>query len=516
MKENRTIALIILDGWGHRDEHAHNPILNVNTPTFDSIEAQYPKSLLEASGTSVGLPEGQMGNSEVGHLHIGAGRKVPQDLTRINAAINDGQFFQNQTLIDAIKTAKNTQKSVHILGLVSPGGVHSLIGHIAAMIKLVHQQGGGTKNYLHAILDGRDTPPKSAHASLTQLENLYHELDCGQIASIIGRYYAMDRDKRWERIELAYNLLTQGAASYQAKTATEGLDYAYSQGQTDEFVEPTAILNSTGKTIYIEDGDVVIFMNYRADRARQLSYALTETNFQGFQRQVFPKICYITLTQYAKNIAAKVAFPPLSLHNTLGEYVAECGLKQLRIAETEKYAHVTYFINGGSEKILPGEDRILVPSPKVATYDLKPEMSAIELTDKLTEAIESRQYDLIICNYANPDMVGHTGIEPAANIAVSIIDQCMQRVITALKKVGGEALITADHGNIECMYDEKHDQPHTAHTNSLVPIYYIGRKAHFLKKSGALDDIAPTILYLLGLKCPVEMTGNNLLQLNGS
>src|SRR3990167_1444135 len=513
MKAHHPITLIILDGWGYREEKSHNPILSVKTPTFDRMTTHYPHGLLEASGTAVGLPEGQMGNSEVGHLHIGAGRKVPQELTRINTAVKEGSFEKNPVLLDAINTAKKKQKAVHILGLASPGGVHSLVTHIAAIIKLVHQQ-GVTQNYCHAILDGRDTPPKSAQASLQLLQDLYETLGSGQVASIVGRYYAMDRDKRWDRTELAYRLFTEGKANAQARSAVEGLQHAYQQGQTDEFVKPTCILNQNGEAITIKDGDVVILMNFRADRARQLSYALTDADFNGFKRPVFPKLSdYVTLTEYDKNLAAKVAYPPLVLLNTLGEYVASLGLQQLRIAETEKYAHVTYFINGGSEKTLPGEDRILVPSPKVATYDLQPEMSAIELTDKLTQAIENQKYDLIICNYANPDMVGHTGIENAAKQAVAVMDECMKRILTTLEKVGGEALITADHGNIECMYDEQHHQPHTAHTNNLVPIYYLGRPATFQHDIGALDDIAPTILYLLGVKIPPEMTGHVLLKL---
>ncbi len=512
-EQHRPISLIILDGWGHREETEHNPIQATATPTFDKLYQNKPHTLLDASGTAVGLPEGQMGNSEVGHLHIGAGRKVPQDLTRINASIKEGDFFHNPILIDAIKTAKQTDKAIHIFGLLSPGGVHSQNKHIEAIIKLVHDQ-GVDKNYLHAFLDGRDTPPKSAAASISAVEKLYHKLGSGNIASVIGRYYAMDRDNRWERTQIAYDLLTQGIADYHAASATEALEHAYANGQKDEFVKPVNIYAVGEKPILIEDGDVVIFMNFRADRARQLSYAFTQEKFTHFNRKVFPKLSlYVTLTEYAKNLKASVAYPPSTLKNTLGEYAASLGLHQLRIAETEKYAHVTYFINGGQEQPFPNEDRILVPSPKVATYDLQPEMSAVELTDKLVEAIKSNSYDLIICNYANPDMVGHTGIESAAKEAISVIDQCMHRILDALKQVGGEALITADHGNIECMYDNAHDQPHTAHTNNLVPLIYFGRKATFIKPEGALDDIAPTVLYLLGLATPAEMTGHNLLKL---
>jgi len=510
---HRPFALIILDGWGYREDCEYNPICTVTTPTFDYLDQQYPPLLVAASGNAVGLPDGQMGNSEVGHFHIGAGRKVPQDLTRINNAIANGEFYKNSVLLDAIQHAKNQKKAIHILGLLSPGGVHSMESHIMAMIKMVHDQ-GVTQNYFHAILDGRDTPPKSAAASITRIENLYESLGDGKIASVIGRYYAMDRDKRWERTQIAYDLLTQGIADFHTNSASVGLQHAYQQGETDEFVKPISIHDEGEKPIIIGDGDVVIFMNYRADRARQLSYAFTLEDFNGFTRNVFPNLSmYVTLTEYDKKIPAKVAYSPLKLENTIGEFIAKQGLRQLRIAETEKYAHVTYFINGGREAAFPGEDRILVPSPKVATYDLQPEMSANELTDKLVEAITSETYDLIICNYANPDMVGHTGIKSAADEAVAVIDHCIKRVLEALQKVGGEAIITADHGNIECMYDDAHHQPHTAHTTNLVPLYYFGRKAEFTTKTAALDDIAPTILYLMGLNIPSEMTGKVILKL---
>lgn len=502
----KPITLIILDGWGHRKEREYNPIQKVDPPFMHSLFKQYPNTLISASGEEVGLPKGQIGNSEVGHLHIGAGRKILQDLTRINRAIEDGSFFTNPTFLKAIDTAKKQNSAIHILGLLSTGGVHSHERQIAAMMKLCADN-GVTQHYFHALLDGRDTLPKTAMPSLKKLN--------GHIASVIGRYYAMDRDRRWERTQVAYDLLTQGKAEYRADTAEQALQMAYDRGETDEFVKPTVIAKVGETPITIQDNDVVIFMNFRADRARQLSYALTDKTFNGFQRAVFRKLSlFVTLTKYAKNMKADIAFPKVPLKNILGEYVAKKALSQLRIAETEKYAHVTYFINGGQETPFEKEDRILIPSPKVATYDLQPEMSAIEVTDKLVKAIASSQYDLIICNYANPDMVGHTGVNTAAEKAVSIMDRCIKRVVEALQKVGGEAIITADHGNIEIMYDEKSHQPHTAHTTNLVPLIYVGRPAHFIKKHGALDDIAPTLLMLLGLQPPKEMTGQSLLTLD--
>lgn len=508
----KPIALIILDGWGERSEQTNNPTKNVKTPTIDALYRDYPHISLEASGQAVGLPDGQMGNSEVGHLHLGAGRKLPQDLVRINNAIENNELSKNPVLIDAIKTAKNKQSAIHVIGLLSPGGVHSHEDQLYALIKLIGAN-GIQKNYLHALLDGRDTPPCSAKNSLKRFDDLFKTLPGGKIASLIGRYYGMDRDKRWDRIQKAYDLLTLGASEYKAKTAEEALSLAYARNETDEFVIPTMI-TSDGTATTIQNDDVVIFMNFRADRARQLTQAFVEDNFTGFSRKERPKLsAFVTLTQYIEHPDLSVAFPPLSIKNTLGEYIANHGLSQLRIAETEKYAHVTYFFNGGLEPPFPNEDRLLIPSPKVATYDLQPEMSAYALTDQLIEAIESEKYDLIICNYANPDMVGHTGKTAAAEKAVHVIDQCLSRVLNALSSLGGEACITADHGNIEQMYDDKHEQPHTAHTTNLVPFIYVGRPAKATQAIGALDDVAPTVLYLLGLTQPTDMTGNVLLQL---
>src|SRR3990167_9275364 len=429
----KPFALIILDGWGYREETAYNPTRLAATPTIDALFSQYPHLLIEASGIAVGLPEGQMGNSEVGHLHIGAGRKVPQDLVRINTDIKNGAFFNNPVLIQAIQKAKTNHKAVHILGLVSDGGVHSHIDHLCAAIEMVHAL-GVTHNYFHAICDGRDTPPQSALPFIQRIEKLYEQNKSGQIASVIGRYFAMDRDKRWDRTEKAYDLLTGGTASYSALTAVDALEAAYARGETDEFVKPTLVGTLP---ITVNDQDVVLFFNFRADRARQLSYAFVDADFKNFSRKKWPQLSeFITMTQYADTLQASVLFSPQFLHNTLGEFLSTQGLTQLRLAETEKYAHVTYFLNGGEENAFPGETRWLVPSPRVATYDLQPEMSAKELTDQLVKAIESREFDVIICNYANPDMIGHTGDEKAAEIAVTTIDHCLKRVMESLKKSG--------------------------------------------------------------------------------
>lgn len=507
------IILIILDGWGYREDGQYNAIASARTPFWHQLWQTCPHTLAEASGLAVGLPEGQMGNSEVGHLHMGAGRQVPQDLTRIDLAVKNGEFYNNPVLTHTVDELVKTQHALHIFGLLSPGGVHSHELHIQAMIKLAAQR--GLKSiYVHAFLDGRDTPPKSAAPSLAALQELYQSLGCGQTVSIIGRYYAMDRDQRWERTERAYDLLTQGTAAFTATTALDGLNQAYARAETDEFVQPTAIHAPDQPAITLHDGDAVVFMNFRSDRARQLTRALTDPQFSGFPREVEPKLSnFITLTEYAADIHAEIAFPPISLRNNVGEFVANSGYSQLRIAETEKYAHVTFFFNGGEEKPYPLEERVLVPSPKVATYDLQPEMSANPLTDELVKAIESGQYALIVCNYANPDMVGHTGDLTATIHAIETIDHCLERVVTAAKAAGGEVLITADHGNAECMYDPKTNQPHTAHTTSLVPVIYVGRPAQATTAKGVLYDIAPTLLYLMGLKAPTEMTGKSLFRL---
>ena len=507
------LVLIILDGWGYREKIAYNAILNAKTPHWDQLWDDYAHTLLTASGEAVGLPQGQMGNSEVGHLNMGAGRLVYQDFTRIEKAIMTGEFFTNETLIAAIQKANKTNKAIHIIGLLSPGGVHSHEHEIHAMVDLAAQQ-KANQIYVHAFLDGRDTPPKSAMSSLENLENKFKSLGRGQIASLIGRYYAMDRDKRWERTATAYHLLADGIADYQAMSAEEGLAMAYARGETDEFVKPTSIHGKDQSPITINDGDVVIFMNFRADRARQLTHAFTDIDFKHFHREKNPQLnAFVTLTEYALDINASVAFKPQELTNGLGEYLSSHGLRQLRIAETEKYAHVTFFFNGGVEKPFPGEERVLIPSPKIATYDHQPEMSAISLTEHLVAAIQSKSYEVIICNFANPDMVGHTGDLTATIKAIECIDDCLGKIYNALLAVGGEAIITADHGNAECMYDEQTMQPHTAHTSDPVPFIYIGRKAKIIVNDGALSDVAPTFLSILNMPIPHEMTGKVLLSM---
>lgn len=508
----KPMVLIVLDGWGYRTQTTYNAIAAAHKPNWDHLWQQYPHTTISGSGRCVGLPDGQMGNSEVGHMNIGLGRVVFQDYTRINESIATGEFFHNTVFIQAIQTAIAKQQAVHIMGLLSPGGVHSHEQQIFALLRLAAAQ-GAKHIYIHAFLDGRDTPPQSAQASLALLQTLIDELGCGEIASICGRYYAMDRDKRWDRVQAAYDMLTLGQAPYVAKTAIEGLTAAYARGETDEFVAPTIITSSSMPAV-IKEGDVVINMNFRADRARELSYALTQADFHGFVRQAWPQLsAYVTLTEYATDIIAKIAYPPQSLKNGIGEIVAHAGLTQLRIAETEKYAHVTFFFNGGNEAAYTGEHRILVPSPKVATYDLQPEMSAYLLTEQLIAAINSQAYDFIVCNFANPDMVGHTGNFAAAVKAIEAVDTCLGQIIPAVQNVGGEVMITADHGNAECMFDDQTAQPHTAHTVEPVPLLYIGRPAHFISAEGKLADLAPTLLYLMHLPVPTEMTGQQLLLL---
>ncbi len=510
MKQPRPLTLIILDGWGCREDTKANAIALANTPHWDALWQKYPHTYISASGDDVGLPHGQMGNSEVGHLNMGAGRIVHQDLTRIEMAISDGSFFKNPVLIQSMEQAGKNQKAIHILGLLSPGGVHSHEQHIQAVIKLAKQY-HATQVYIHAFLDGRDTPPRSAETSLTALTQYCEQQSCGKIVSIIGRYYAMDRDKRWERTQAAYDLLTLGNSAYQATDIISALHEAYARGENDEFVKATSIHPKDASPITINDNDTVIFMNFRADRARQLTQAFIDTDFTGFTRTKTPKVNFVTLTEYDENFHLPIAFPSESLTNILGEYISHLGLHQLRIAETEKYAHVTFFFNGGVEAPFPFEDRILIPSPKVATYDLQPEMHAPEVTDRLVQEIKAQKYDLIICNFANADMVGHTGNLSATIKAIETLDTCLGKIVNALQAVGGEALITADHGNAEIMFDDQTQQPHTAHTQQLVPLLYIGRKAATTEKIGLLSDIAPTLLYLMGKPIPHEMTGQSLL-----
>ena len=505
------VLLIILDGFGYREADANNAITRADTPNWDALWRDHPHTLIQASEAAVGLPAGQMGNSEVGHLNIGAGRVVYQEFTRIDRAINSGHFTSNLALRDVIDQVKARDSALHIFGLVSDGGVHSHENHIHAMLEMaVHA--GLSKVYLHAFLDGRDTPPKSAEIYLHRLQAKIEAVGGGRIATISGRYFAMDRDRRWPRVKPAYDMLTLGRAEYSAATALEGLEMAYARGETDEFVKPTVIAAAGEEGVRMHDGDAIVFMNFRSDRARQITRAFIEPDFKEFEREYVPELSrYCTLTSYSDEFNVSVAFPPERVRNGFGEYIANLGLRQLRIAETEKYPHVTYFFNGGEETVYPGEDRALVKSPDVATYDLKPEMSAFEVTDKLVEAIRGRKYDAIICNFANCDMVGHTGVLEAAIRAVEAVDACIGRVVEAMREIGGEVIITADHGNVESMLDSVAGQPHTAHTTNLVPCVYVGRPAH-LAETGALEDISPTLLKMMGLPQPAEMTGHPLVE----
>lgn len=510
MPNKKSTVLLILDGWGYREDTESNAIYHANTPVLDNLKANYPNMLIQTSGMAVGLPDGQMGNSEVGHVNLGAGRIVYQDFTRITKAIADGDFYDNSALCSAVDKAIAANGAVHIFGLLSPGGVHSHEDHIFSMIELASQR-GAKKVYLHAFLDGRDTPPRSAKASLIKAQEKFEALDCGQVASVIGRYFAMDRDQRWDRVEAAYNLMTAGKAQFQYSSPVDALAAAYQRDENDEFVQASAITDAQGNTIEVNDGDALIFMNFRADRARQFTRCFTDDNFDGFTRAKQPKLSdFVMLTEYAADIKANCAFPPTALHNVLGEWLEKNNKTQLRISETEKYAHVTFFFSGGKEDTYVGEERILVPSPQVATYDLQPEMNSTLLTDKLVAAIESGEHDFIVCNYPNGDMVGHTGKFDAAVKACEAVDASIGRVITALEKTGGECLITADHGNAEQMVDNTSGQAHTAHTCEPVPLIYFGRPAT-VAKEGALSDIAPTILHLMNLEQPEEMTGSCLM-----
>ena len=507
MAKSLPIVLMILDGWGYSEGISHNAINAAHTPQWDSWWQTRPHILLEASGTPVGLPDGQMGNSEVGHMHIGAGRVIQQELTHINSAIKNGDYAKNSVFIETIEGLQRDGHALHIMGLLSSGGVHSHENHLFALLALCaeHQF---SNVYLHLFLDGRDTSPQSALVSLAKLRECLTAYPVATICSITGRYFAMDRDKRWQRVEPVYRLLTEAHSEHQFNSAEEAVEAFYLQNIYDEFIPPTRI----GSAVAIQDGDSVLFFNFRADRARQLTQSLIADDFDGFTRIRKPQIKhFISMTQYADYLPTRSAFPPLVLHNTLGEVISKHGMRQLRIGETEKYAHVTFFLNGGSERVFPLENRILIPSPAVATYDLQPEMSAPQLTEKLIEAIESRDYDVIICNYANADMVGHTGNFAATVRAIECLDTAMHNTWQALQKVGGQLLITADHGNAESMFDDNTHQAHTAHTNQPVPLLYVGGNWHFNQITGSLIDIAPTLLRLLGIDPPKEMTGKALL-----
>lgn len=506
----KPLVLTILDGYGHREDHQDNAILNAKTPVMDRLWQQNPHTLIAASGLDVGLPDGQMGNSEVGHVNLGAGRIVYQDLTRLDKEIKEGDFFVNPTLTAAVDKAVKAGKAVHIMGLLSAGGVHSHEAHILAMVELAAQR-GAEKIYLHAFLDGRDTPPRSAESSLKMFSDKFAALGKGRIASIIGRYYAMDRDNRWDRVQLAYDLLTQAKGEFTAANAMQGLADAYTRGENDEFVKPTVIQAAGEPDAAMNDGDALIFMNFRADRARQITRTFINPDFDGFKRdEVVNFGDFVMLTEYAADINAACAYPPASLVNTFGEWLMKHDKTQLRISETEKYAHVTFFYNGGVEEPFKGEDRILVNSPKVATYDLQPEMSSAELTEKLVGAIGSGKYDVIICNYPNGDMVGHTGDYDAAVKAIETLDGCIAQVVDAVKAADGQLLITADHGNAEQMRDPATGQAHTAHTSLPVPLIYVGNKPVAAVAGGKLSDIAPTMLSLMEMEIPQEMTGKPL------
>ncbi|HTN30642.1 MAG TPA: 2,3-bisphosphoglycerate-independent phosphoglycerate mutase [Pseudomonas sp.] len=510
MPTPKPLVLMILDGFGHSDLPEYNAIHAASTPVYDRLCATQPHGLISGSGMDVGLPDGQMGNSEVGHMNLGAGRVVYQDFTRVTKAIRDGEFFENPAICTAVDKAVSAGKAVHIMGLLSDGGVHSHQDHLAAMVELAVRR-GAEHIYLHAFLDGRDTPPRSAQSSIALLDATFARLGKGRIASLIGRYFAMDRDNRWDRVEQAYHLIVDGQGQFQADSAAAGLEAAYARDESDEFVKATVI----GAPVPVADGDAVVFMNFRADRARELTRAFVEKDFAGFARTRVPQLAgFVMLTQYAASIDAPSAYKPEPLTNVLGEYLANHGKTQLRIAETEKYAHVTFFFSGGREEPFPGEERILIPSPNVATYDLQPQMSAPEVTDRIVDAIENQRYDVIIVNYANGDMVGHTGVFEAAVQAVECLDACMGRIVAALDKVGGEALITADHGNVEQMEDEVTGQAHTAHTCEPVPFIYVGKRNVSLREGGVLADVAPTLLKLLGLPQPQEMTGTSIIELH--
>ena len=507
----RPTVLMILDGYGLNERKEHNAIAMANTPVMDQLMADGPFVKGYASGLAVGLPDGQMGNSEVGHLNMGAGRIVYQDLTRITKEIQDGDFFKNEMLLKAMNNAKEHDSALHMYGLLSDGGVHSHNTHVYALLEMAKRE-GLKKVYVHCFLDGRDTPPESGKDFVQALQDEMDRIGCGEIATVSGRYYAMDRDNRWDRIEKAYAALTRGEG-VTANSGVEAVAQSYEKGETDEFVLPTVVLKDGAPTATIKDNDSIIFFNFRPDRAREISRTFCCDDFTGFDRGERIHVTYVCFTEYDVTIPNKyIAFKKVSVTNTFGEWLAANGLKQARIAETEKYAHVTFFFNGGVEAPNEGEDRILVKSPKVATYDLQPEMSAPEVCDKFTEAIRSGKYDVIITNFANPDMVGHTGVEEAAIKAIEYIDKCVGRVVEAVKEVGGQMFICADHGNAEQMIDYETGEPWTAHTTNPVPFIVVNYDpAYTLREGGRLADIVPTLIEMMGMEKPAEMTGESLL-----
>ncbi|WP_315067879.1 2,3-bisphosphoglycerate-independent phosphoglycerate mutase [uncultured Clostridium sp.] len=505
----RPVMLMILDGFGVAPKSEGNAVSLAKKPNLDKFIEKYPNSMLQASGLEVGLPEGQMGNSEVGHLNIGSGRIVYQELTRITKAISDGDFFENEALKLAMSNAKNGA-ALHLMGLLSDGGVHSHLEHLKGLLEFAKKE--GIQNvYVHAFMDGRDVPPSSGKEFIEKTEKMMAEIGVGKIATISGRYYAMDRDNRWERVELAYNALVLGEGET-AASAVEAIDKSYKDNKTDEFVLPTVITENGSPIANIKNGDSVVFFNFRPDRAREITRAINDKEFAGFKRETL-SLTFITMTQYDKTLeGVHVAYSPQTLTNTLGEYVSSKGLNQLRIAETEKYAHVTFFFNGGVEKENPGEDRKVIPSPKVATYDLKPEMSAYEVTEELLSRLDSDKYDMIILNFANPDMVGHTGIVEAAVKAIEAVDECVGNIVNKILEKDGCVFITADHGNAETMIDFSTGNPFTAHTTHPVPFVWVANDTEGKKlNDGKLADIAPTMLIQLGLEVPAEMTGENLI-----
>lgn len=510
MKDKLTM-LMILDGFGDNNNQDGNAIKLAKTPNIDRLMKKYDNTEIATSGLDVGLPEGQMGNSEVGHTNIGAGRIVYQELTRITKSIEDGEFFTNPEFIAAIENCKKNHSKLHILGLVSDGGVHSHIRHLYGLLEMARRR-DFEDVYVHCFLDGRDTPPASAESYVVKLQEKMQEKEIGKIASICGRFYSMDRDKRWERVQKCYDALVNGEGK-KASSSVKAIEDSYQKEVFDEFVEPTLICNGDGPIATIEKNDSVIFFNFRPDRAREITRALVDTKFDGFETKKDLNLYYVCFTNYDETMPnVHVAFKKETLHNTFGEYISKLGRTQLRIAETEKYAHVTFFFNGGEEKLFEGEDRILVPSPKVETYDMKPEMSAYEVTDKVIEAIEKDYYDCVILNYANTDMVGHTGNLEAAIKAVEAVDECVGKVVKIVEEKGGNLLITADHGNAEQMIDYATGEPHTAHTTNPVPLILVTQNEKIkLKTGGKLADLAPTMLDLMNLKKPEEMTGESLL-----